>query len=95
MVAVAPDPAFDLRPCCVARRILVPQPGIEPMPLALGAWSLIHWTARDAHFRKLETEALLHCTAFLVGRGSDAPVLSLPLPSHNRQAKDQETSSVA
>ena len=27
--------------------ILVPQPGIEPMPLALGAQSLNHWTARE------------------------------------------------
>ena len=75
--------------------ILVPQPGIEPMPLALGAWSLIHWTARDPHFRKLETEALLHCAVSLVRRGSNAPVLSLPLPSHNRQTKNQETSSAA
>ena len=26
---------------------LVPQPGIKPMPPALGAWSLNHWTARE------------------------------------------------
>ena len=58
------------------------------MPLALGTWSLLHWAAREPHFRKLETEALLHCTASLVGRGSDAPVLSFPLPSHNRQAQE-------
>ena len=25
---------------------LVPQPEIEPGPLALGAWSLSHWTTR-------------------------------------------------
>ena len=25
---------------------LVPQPGIEPWPPALGAWSLTHWTTR-------------------------------------------------
>ena len=28
-----------------ACRILVPQPGIEPKPPALGAWSLSHWTS--------------------------------------------------
>ena len=26
---------------------LVPQPGIEPRPPALGAWSLTHWTTRE------------------------------------------------
>ena len=30
-----------------ARGILVPQPGIEPMPPELGAWSLNHWTTRE------------------------------------------------
>ena len=31
--------------------ILVPQPGIEPGPPALEAWSLNHWTAREVpHF---------------------------------------------
>ena len=28
-------------------RILVPQPGIQPMHPALGAQSLIHWTERE------------------------------------------------
>ena len=32
--------------CCVACGILVPQPGIEPGPLAVKAWTLSHWTAR-------------------------------------------------
>ena len=32
---------------CGTCRILVPQPGIKPMPLALGAQSLSHWTARE------------------------------------------------
>ena len=27
--------------------VLVPQPGIEPMPLALAVQSLNHWTTRD------------------------------------------------
>ena len=26
---------------------LVPQPGMEPGPPALGAWSLSHWTTRE------------------------------------------------
>ena len=30
-----------------ARRILVPQPGIELAPPAVEAWSLNHWTARE------------------------------------------------
>ena len=38
--------------CCVvfvvlACGILVPPPGIEPMPTAVEAWSLNHWTARE------------------------------------------------
>ena len=31
----------------MARGILVPQPGIEPVPLALEAPSLNHWTTRE------------------------------------------------
>ena len=31
-------------PRCTARRISVPQPGIEPMPPAVGVQSLHHWT---------------------------------------------------
>ena len=27
--------------------ILVPQPGIKPVPYAVEAWSLNHWTARE------------------------------------------------
>lgn len=34
-------------PRCVACRILVPQPDIEPVPLALGAQSLKRWMARE------------------------------------------------
>ena len=33
--------------CCMACGILVPQPGIEPMPPALEAQSFNHWTARE------------------------------------------------
>ena len=32
---------------CAACRILVPQPGIEPVPPAVEARSLNHWTARE------------------------------------------------
>ena len=34
-------------PRCAACRILVPQPGIEPVPRELGAQSLNCWTARE------------------------------------------------
>ena len=34
-------------PHCVACGILVPWPGIEPVPPALEAWSPSHWTARE------------------------------------------------
>ena len=34
-------------PRCVASGILVPQPGIEPRPSAVKAWSPNHWTARE------------------------------------------------
>ena len=33
-----------------ARRILVPRPGVEPMPYAMEAWSLNHWTAREVPY---------------------------------------------
>ena len=34
--------------CCTACGILVPQPGMEPMPPAVEARSPNHWTAREA-----------------------------------------------
>ena len=37
-------------PHCIAYGILIPQPGIEPMPAAVEAWSLNHWTAREVPF---------------------------------------------
>ena len=30
-----------------ARKILVPPPGTEPVPSAVEAWSINHWTARE------------------------------------------------
>ena len=50
---------FFLRPRHVAYGILVPRPGIEPMPPALGAWSLNHWTAREVPVRLFLTEQKL------------------------------------
>ena len=38
----------------MAYGLLVPQPGIEPVPLAVEAWSLNQWTigeAQQAHFK--------------------------------------------
>ena len=32
---------------CTAHRILIPQPGTEPVFLAAKAWSLNHWTTRE------------------------------------------------
>ena len=40
-------------PCCSMQTLscgmwdLVPQPGINPRPPALGVWSLSHWTTKD------------------------------------------------
>ena len=34
-------------PCRMACRILVPRPGIEPVPPAVEVQSLNHWTARE------------------------------------------------
>ena len=38
---------FFFWPCRVARGILVPRPGIEPVPPALEARSFNHWIARE------------------------------------------------
>ena len=39
--------SFFFWPCFVAYELLVPQPGTEPRPPALGARSLNHWTTRE------------------------------------------------
>ena len=39
---------FNFWPCCVACGILVPQPGIEPAPLAVKAESPNHWATRES-----------------------------------------------
>ena len=38
---------FIFCPHSTACGILVPPPGIEPMPLAMKMWSLNHWTTRE------------------------------------------------
>ena len=38
---------FFFWPHCTAGGILVPRPGIEPVPPAVEAWSPNHWTARE------------------------------------------------
>ena len=45
---------FYLFICHVTYGILVPQPGIEPNPPALGAWSLDHWSTRGVPREALE-----------------------------------------
>ena len=44
-------------PCHMTCRILVPQPGIEPMPPAVEAQSPDHWTATEV----TREQPLLHC----------------------------------
>ena len=41
---------FYVWPRRVACGILGPQPGMEPAPFTLEAWSLNHWTAREYNF---------------------------------------------
>ena len=48
-----PPSFFFLGPCCIACLILVPQPGIKPVPPALGEWSLNHWTTKQSPFPHL------------------------------------------
>ena len=38
---------FFFCPCHATCEILVPRPGIEPVPPVLGVWSLNHWIARE------------------------------------------------
>ena len=43
--------------------MLVPPPGVEPMPPAAEAWSIKHWTAREVH----------NLTPFLNGQRREFP----------------------
>ena len=48
---------FFFWPPHTAFGVLVPRPGINHMPLALEAWSLIHWIIREIH-----TSYFYHCS---------------------------------
>ena len=66
--------------CCTASRILVPQPGIEPMPPAWGAWSLNHWTASRFHQGKWPILCRNYCIRqqlFCPWRSASLPSLSI------------------
>ena len=45
---------FSFWPCCSACRISVPQPGIKPVPPAMEAQSLNHWTAGEVPHKIFE-----------------------------------------
>ena len=47
-------------PHSTACGILVPQPGIEPVPPALEAQSLNHWTAREVPIVSFSLDFKLH-----------------------------------
>ena len=56
------------RPCCVACGILVPQPGMEPVPPAVEGWSPNLWTAREFS-RKPFLILSIHPTTDVLGSG--------------------------
>ena len=57
---------FTFWPCLKACGILVPQPGIEPGPLAMKEQSPNHWTAWEFPVLAiLERRALFCCVKFL------------------------------
>ena len=53
-------------PCPVTYGILVPQPGIKPMPPAVEAWGLNHWTTEEVQ----GTCLLVQLASWLWGRQS-------------------------
>ena len=69
---------FFFGPSCATCGILVPRPGMEPLPPALGAQSLKHWTAREIPgqylwcFKPLRLAKEIFCFVFelLCGRVS-------------------------
>ena len=46
-ITLSPSSFLSLWPNHTAGRTLVPQPGIEPVPLAVEGWSPSRWTARE------------------------------------------------
>ena len=85
---------FTFWPCCVACGILVPQPGIEPTSLALGAWSLSRRTTREFALLFLEfTPSPRHCTRHLSwakGLLPSSPSSMLSLMGHGSQNETPE-----
>ena len=49
---------------CKACGILVPWPGIDPMPPAVEAWNLNHWTAREVPIYILNSILIAHVLFF-------------------------------
>ena len=63
---------FSFCLCHVACGILVPQPGIEPVPAALEAWSPNHWATREVpqgevFIGKIWSEGCRVCDFLLIG----------------------------
>ena len=52
-------------PHCAACGILVPQPGIEPVPPAVEAWSPNHWTAREVHIYLPTYLSIYHLSIYI------------------------------
>ena len=61
----------------VARRILVPQPGIKLVHPASAAWSLNHWTATDVSTLEVLFEPLLGAGALEMHQPLHASLLFL------------------
>ena len=72
------------RPCRAACGILVPRPGIEPVPPAVEAWSLNHWTAREVPeflmFQSLISETSFSISSSLEGAQLYTPLTGVSLP---------------
>ena len=75
---------WGLRLCCVACRILVPQPGIKPMPSTVEGPSLNHWTTKEVLSPCYPTVSFLFSLLII----SSSPVTFLLIPpqfSHHVQ----------
>ena len=70
----------------MACKTLVPQPSIEPILLALGAWSLNHWTAREVLKWSLKCQAELF--AFLDPPKGNLTSVCFNLICDNAQANE-------
>ena len=55
------DIFFFFWPRCAACGILVPQPGIEPVPPAVEVWSPDHWTTREVPEQSSLVSRILRC----------------------------------